>query len=155
MFPSVCGTAKVRGKGHVNEQIRALMDTPLDLEARRLFVSTVLAAHAVRLLGGRIAAGSDAEDLLALARRLGDEAGSVERRHRLRFHPPYPGVTAGPEEVAGGPRLLLACTASGDEGKTPLGVVFTTLIPGRLPQVSVAPVEARVPEGWRPAADPF
>ena len=130
------------------------MDTPLDLEARRLFVSTALAAHAVRRLGGRVNAGSDAQDLLALARRLSEEMGSVERRYRLRFDPPYPGVTAGPEEVVGGGRrLLLACTASDDEGAPPLGVVFTTLIPGRLPQVSVAPVEARIPEGWRPAAD--
>ena len=133
------------------------MDTPLDLEARRLFVSTALAAHAVRRLGGRINAGSDAEDLLALARRLSEKMGSVERRYRLRFDPPYPGVTAGPEEIVGGGcRLLLACTtASDDEETTPLGVVFTTLIPGRLPQVSVAPVEARIPEEWRPAADPF
>ena len=131
------------------------MDAPLDLEARRLFVSTALAAHAVRRLGGRIDAGSNAEDLLALARRLGKETGPVELRYRLRFDPPYPGVTAGPEEVVGGGRrLLLACTASDDEG-TPLGVVFTTLIPGRLPQVSVALVEAGIPQGWRPAADPF
>ena len=132
------------------------MDTPLDLEARRLFVSTALAAHAVQRLGGRINAGSDAEDLLALARCLGKETGPVELRYRLRFDPPYPGVTAGPEEVvSGGYRLLLACTAVSDDEGTPLGVVFTHLIPGRLPQVSVAPVEARIPQGWRPAADPF
>ncbi len=131
------------------------MDTPLDLETRRLFVSAALAAHAVRRLGGRVNAESSAEDLLALARRLGKETGSVERRYRLRFDPPYPGVTAGPEEVVGGGRrLLLACTASDDE-RTPFGVVFTTLIPDRLPQVSVAPVEARIPEGWRPAAHTF
>lgn len=130
------------------------MDAPLDLEARRLFLSTALAAHAVRRLGGRIAAESDAENLLALARRLGEGTGSFQRRYRLRFEPPYPGLTAGPAEVAGGLRLLLACTAS-DNGGTPLGVVFTTLIPARLPQVSVAPVEARIPRGWRPATDPF
>ncbi len=130
------------------------MDTPLDLEAWRLFVSTALAAHAVRCLGGRIAVESNAEDLLALARRLGEEMGSVERRYHLRFDPPYPGVTAGPEVVVGGCRLLLACTAS-DGDEPPLGVVFTTLIPGRLPQVSVAPVEASIPKEWRPATDAF
>lgn len=130
------------------------MDRPLDLEARRLFVSTALTTHAVRRLEGRIVAESNAENLLTLARRLGEGTGSVERRYRLRFDPPYPGVTAGPEVVSGGLRLLLACTAFNQDGK-PLGVVFTTLIPGRLPQVSVAPVEARIPEEWRSVADPF
>ena len=130
------------------------MDTPLDLEVRRLFVSAALTTHAVRRLEGRIAAESSAEDLLALARRLGEEAGSVESRYRLRFDPPYPGVTAGPEVAAGGLRLLLACTASNSDG-TPLGVVFTTLISGRRSQVSVAPVEARIPEDWLPVAEPF
>jgi hypothetical protein len=32
-------------------------------------------------------------------------------------------------------------------------VVFTTLIPGRLPQVSVAPTEAGIPAQWRPVTD--
>ena len=131
------------------------MDRPLDLEARRLFVSTALTLQTVRRLEGRIVAESNAENLLTLARRLGEETGSVERRYRLRFDPPYPGVTAGPEVVRGGLRLLLACTAFNQDRGKPLGVVFTTLIPGRLPQVSVAPVEARIPEEWRSATDPF
>ncbi len=131
------------------------MDTPLGLEARRLFVSAALTTHAVRRIEGRVDAESNAEDLLTLARRLGEETVSLERRYRLRFDPPYPGVTAGPEVVVGGFRLLLACTAfSSDEGM-PLGVAFTTLIPGRLPQVSVAPIQARISDGWRPVADPF
>ena len=130
------------------------MDTTLDLEARRLFVSAALTAHAVRRLGRRIAAESKAEDLFILARRLGEEMSLIERTYRLRFDAPYPGVTAGPELVVGGSRLLLACTASGTDDETPLGVVFTTLIPGRVPQVSVAPVQARIPEEWCPVADP-
>lgn len=128
------------------------MDPALGLEARRLFASTALSYHASRRLRGRIAPGSDAGDLLALARRLGEEAESVEHRYGLRFEPSYPGVTAGVERVGGGIRLVLACSASGDGG-VPLGVAFTTLIPGRPPQVSVAPAEARIPAEWRPLGE--
>ena len=130
------------------------MDPTLELEARRLLVSAALTTRVLRRLHGRIAADSAARDLLALARSLREETTSVERTHHLRFDPPYPGVTAGPEVVPAGLRLLLACTAFGEDAK-PLGVVFTTLIPGRLPQVSVAPAEARIPEEWRPVNDPF
>lgn len=128
------------------------MDPTLNFEARRLFVSAALTTHALRSLGGRVAVESNAEDLLALARRLGEEAGLLERRYRFRFEPPYPGVTAGVEGAGGGHRLVLACTAHDPEGN-PLGVVFTALIPSRRPQVSVAPIEARIPEEWRPLAD--
>ena len=121
------------------------MDPALDLEARRLFVSTALTTQASRLLRGRIDPGSDPKDLLLIARRLGEEGGSVERRYGLRFEPPYPGVTGGVEEVGDGLRLVLACAAFGEE---PLGVVFTVLIPGRGPQVSVAPAGTSIPAGW-------
>ena len=47
------------------------------------------------------------------------------------------------EEVRGGRRLVLACRAVG-AGGAPEAVVFTTLIAGRPPHVSVAP----------PGADP-
>ena len=128
------------------------MDPILDLEGRRLFASTALTTHALRTLGGRIGADSDSGDLLALARRLDYEIELLERRCRLRFEPPYPGVTVGIEDAGSGIRLVLSCAARDPEG-WPLGVVFTTLIPGRLPQVSVAPVGARVPQGWRPLAE--
>jgi hypothetical protein len=78
---------------------------------------------------------------------------STERRYRLRFEPPYPGLTAGPEEVGGGLRIVLASRVF-DHEERPIGVAFTTLIPGRLPQVSVAPAGAGIPEEWRSAADP-
>ena len=130
------------------------MDPILDLQARRLFASTALTTHALRSLGGRIDIESNAEDLLAQARRLAEEVGLLERRYRLRFEPPYPGVTAGVEDAGGSLRLVLACMVRGLE-EEPLGVAFTTLISGRLPQVSVAPVEARVPEEWRPLDDLF
>jgi hypothetical protein len=128
------------------------MDPTLGLEARRLFVSAALTTHAARSVRGRVPAGSDAGELLALARRLGAGIEPVARRYGLRFEPTYPGLTAGPEAVRDGFRILLACRAFDRE---PLGVAFTTLIPGRLPQVSVAPVEAGIPEEWRPATDPF
>ena len=129
------------------------MDPTLDLEARRLFVSAALTTHAARLLGGRLPAGGQARDLLAPARQLGGGMGTFGQRHGLRFEPSYPGLTAGPEAVGGGSRLVLACRAFDAEGR-PLGVVFTTLIPGRLPQVSVAPAGAGIPKDWRPVAGP-
>jgi hypothetical protein len=124
------------------------MDPSFDLQAQRLFVATALTTQASRCLRGHIAADSDAEDLLALARRLAEEIYPFERRYGLRFEPPYPGVSAGVESVGGTLRLVLACAAFTGEGK-PLGVVFTALISGRRPHVSVAPVEARVPKGWQ------
>ena len=95
---------------------------------------------------------SDAGDLLALARRLGDDGPAVEGRLGVRFEPPFPGATAGVEGAGGGRRLVLACTAHGPDDE-PLHVLFTTLIPGRRPMVSAAPLGARVPENWRPIAD--
>jgi hypothetical protein len=124
------------------------VDPGLDLETRRLYLSAALTAQAVRSIGGRVSPDSDAGDLLALARDLGGQMEHAERVHRISFEPPYPGVTAGVEAVVGGLRLLLACHASDRDGRQ-LGVVFTTLIPGRSPQVSVAPAGAPVPEEWR------
>ena len=128
------------------------MDPSLDLQAQRLFVATALTTQASRCLRGHVAARSHAEDLLTLARRLTEEIYPVERRYGLRFEPSYPGVTAGVESAGGALRLVLACTAITSQGK-PLGVVFTALIPGRRPQVSVAPVEAHVPKGWQQLDD--
>lgn len=123
------------------------MDPILSLEAKRLFVATALTTHALRFLRGRIHPDSDEQVLLNLARNLAEGAGLVEGRHHLSFAPSYPGLSSGAEKVGDSLRLLLGCTAYSEE--TPLGVVFTTLIPGRLPQVSVAPIEARIPEEWR------
>lgn len=128
------------------------MDPVLELETRRLLISATLTAQARRCLGRDLAAGSGAGELLDLARRLNEGAGSVERAYHLRFEPPYPGVTAGAQSAGGTYRLLLGCRAS-DTGGNLLGVVFTALILGRSPQVSVAPAEAGIPEDWRPLAD--
>jgi hypothetical protein len=123
------------------------MDPTLDLQARRVFLSATLTTHVLQRIGRRIVPASGARDLLVLARNL--DAERVERAHRLSFEPSYPGVTAGVEATSGGLRLLLACRALDCEGAT-LGVVFTTLIPSRLPQVSVAPSATPIPHEWRP-----
>jgi hypothetical protein len=128
------------------------MDPSLDLQAQRLFVATALTTQALRCLRGHVAANVDAADLLAMARRLTEQIGPIERRYGLRFEPSYPGVTAGVESASGTLRLVLACTAYTSEEK-PLGVVFTALISGRRPQVSVAPVEAHVPREWQELDD--
>src|SRR3954454_19968352 len=101
-------------------------------------------ARAGRHTGGRI--GEDA-DLTALARALREIGAPVERAHRLRFEPPYPGATAGVEELRDARRLVLACAAL-DAAGAPATVVFTTLITGRAPQVSAAPPDAAIPPGW-------
>ncbi|QIN78167.1 hypothetical protein GBA65_06195 [Rubrobacter marinus] len=124
------------------------MDPVLEREARRLHLSTALTAHAVRSIGGRIPADAAPDDLLELARGLGNGIERVASRQHLSFEPPYPGATAGTEGVRGGLRLVLACEARGQGGEA-LGVVFSTLIPGRLPSVSVAPAGAPVPKGRR------
>ncbi len=123
------------------------MDPTLDLQARRLFLSAALTTHVLHRIGGRIVPASGARDLLVLARNL--DAERVERAHHLSFEPSYPGVTAGVETTSSGLRLLLACRALDRDGAT-LGVVFTTLIPSRLPQVSVAPSATPIPQEWRP-----
>jgi hypothetical protein len=128
------------------------MDPSLDLQAQRLFVATALTTQALRCLRGHIAANIDAEELLAMARRLTEQIGPIERRYGLLFEPSYPGVTAGVESARGSLRLVLACTAYTSEEK-PLGIVFTALISGRQPQVSVAPVKAHVPRGWQKLDD--
>jgi hypothetical protein len=128
------------------------MDPTLDLERRRLLISATLTAQARRRLGSSLAANISVRELLDLARGLSEGAGPIERAYRLRFEPAYPGVTAGPQSIGGTSRLLLACGVR-DRGGTPIGVVFTALIAGRPPQVSVAPPGADVPGDWRPPGD--
>jgi hypothetical protein len=128
------------------------MDPSLDLETRRLLISATLAAYLRKRLGRRVPSGSGPEELLDVAHGLNEVAGPIERAHRLRFDPPYPGVTAGPKSVGGSSRLLLACRVSDHDGIA-IGVIFTALISGRPPQVSVAPPQASIPQGWQPPAD--
>ena len=74
---------------------------------------------------------------LALAAALTRQAGIVDELADVshpgtRFEPPYPGVA-----VRTDGREVFACTAFRDHAE--VGTVFTTLIPGRRPSVSVAP----------------
>ncbi|HWI45843.1 MAG TPA: hypothetical protein VNT12_06700 [Rubrobacter sp.] len=128
------------------------MDPTLDLERRRLLISAALTTKARRHLGSSLAASVSVGELLDLACGVSEGAGTIERAYSLCFDPPYPGVTAGPQSVGGTPRLMLACSVR-DRVGTPIGVVFTTLIAGRPPQVSVAPAGASIPEGWRSPGD--
>lgn len=128
------------------------MDPTLDLERRRLLISAALTTQTRRRLGSSLAANVSVGELLDLACGVGEEAVTIERAYRLRFDPPYPGVTAGPQSVGGTSRLMLACSVR-DRVGTPIGAVFTTLIAGRPPQVSVAPAGASIPEGWRSPGD--
>ena len=120
------------------------VDAEVSRQALRLALGAELTQRARRIAGARIADGAD---LAALARDLAALAAPVERAHRLRFDPPFPGVTGGVEELRGARRLVLACTAL-DAGGAPAAVVFTTLIAGRPPQVSAAPADAAIPPGW-------
>ena len=124
------------------------MDPALGLEAKRLYISTALTMHATRSIRGFAPADSDEEKLLLLAHRLSVDAGAIERRHHICFDPPYPGVSAGVESVGKTLRLVFACQVL-NTGREVLGVAFTTLIPGRRPQVSVAPGSASISGEWR------
>ncbi|MDQ3589236.1 MAG: hypothetical protein M3392_03195 [Actinomycetota bacterium] len=128
------------------------MDPLLDLERRRLLISATLTTQARRCLGGCIPVDSGAKDLVVLARRLAEETNVVELAYDLGFDPSYPGITAGPQSAGDSLRLLLACRALDGHG-VPIGVAFTTLIPGRAPQVSVAPAEAAIPLDWLPLSE--
>jgi hypothetical protein len=108
----------------------------------RLSVSAVLRLHVTRRIGHLV---DPHADLLELARRLRGDPGG------LRFDPPYPGATAGVQQVGDTARLVLACHAY--RRGEPLGVAFTTLIAGRAPHVSVAPLVAGIPAHWRPLHD--
>jgi hypothetical protein len=119
----------------------------IDRQALRLALGAELTHRAGRSAGGRVAPDADAAAVRALAARLAEIAPPVERAHRLRFDPAFPGVTAGVEELRGARRVVLACTAF-DAGGEIAAVVFTTVISGRPIQVSAAPAGAPIPEGW-------
>jgi hypothetical protein len=97
------------------------MSGSLAVEARRLALAAALTREAARLAG-------ETEGLADLERALGEAS-----HPGTRFEPPYPGIRVREDER----RLVLACTAFRDDAE--LGTVFTTLIAGRRPSVSVAP----------------
>lgn len=117
-------------------------------DGRRLALAAALLGLARRHCGRRISATSTGAELVSLAQALGDDAGSVARSQAVRFAPAYPGASAGPESVGDTRRLVLACAVATNEAE--LGVVFTTLIAGQQPRISVAPPGALIPADWVP-----
>jgi hypothetical protein len=97
------------------------MARPLSDEARRLALGSSLTLQARRLAPQPLDGLEAAAEALAAATHRG-----------VAFDPAYPGL--GERE---GRRLLLACRAYRDGEE--LGTVFTALIVGREPTVSVAP----------------
>jgi hypothetical protein len=97
------------------------MSDSLAVEARRLALAAALTRQAVRLL-------ADSEPLDEGERALADVS-----HPDTRFEPTYPGDRV----REGTKRRVFACTAFRDGAE--LGTVFTTLIAGRKPTVSVAP----------------
>lgn len=110
-------------------------------QARRLYVSKWLTHRATQVSGGTVAAGSTLEALAALARRIAD-ALRDEVPADVRFEPRYPGPVEGELSEDEHGRLVLTCNAY--HGASLLGVVYTVLIAGRRPEVSVAPKGAHV-----------
>lgn len=129
-------------------------------DSRRLALAAALRRHAVRRAGAeRVPADASGADLERLARALGEGLATLERAHRVAFSPPYPGASAGVEDTPAGPRIVLATQVRVREAEAlarrpteALGVAFTALIPGRAPEVALAPPTAPVPPGWRPLA---
>jgi hypothetical protein len=111
-------------------------------EARRLSLASALNRHANEHLV-ELAAETSQAMLLVAARSLAGEVEDFEQRHRVRFEPGFPGDVAGPERSGPRARVLLTCMAYDRVGRA-VGRVFTTLIAGRRPSVSVAPPDARV-----------
>src|SRR5215217_8409213 len=66
------------------------MDPSLDLQAQQLFVATALTTQALRCLRGHVAANVDAADLLAMASRLTEQIGPIERRYASASSRPTP-----------------------------------------------------------------
>jgi hypothetical protein len=112
----------------------------IDDQARRLYLSRWLTRRAQGLVGGAVPDDASAESLTALAVRLRGPDSDKGPLGGLRFAPPYPGDLVESTLAGGKARVILASTVSA--GATTLGVVFTVLIAGRHPEVSVAPPSA-------------
>ena len=111
-------------------------------EARRLSLASALTRHA-RGRARDFPLDTNVATLLVAGRSLSSDSDEFERRHHVRFEPRYPGLVAGPRPSGSRARVLFACMAHGPDGRA-VGRVFTTLIAGRQPTVSVAPPDALV-----------
>ena len=112
----------------------------IDDQARRLYLSRWLTRRAQAVVGGTVPDDASPESLPALVVRFRVPDSEKGPLADLRFEPAYPGDVVESTTAAGKARVLLASTVSA--GTTTLGVVFTVLIAGRNPEVSVAPPSA-------------
>jgi hypothetical protein len=112
----------------------------IDDQAKRLYLSRWLTQRAIAAVGGAVPDDASLESLDDLAARIRQHGSQRLPVAGWRFEPPYPGRVLESTTTAGRARLLLACTVRGEAAT--LGVVFTVLIAGRHPEVSVAPSSA-------------
>ena len=112
----------------------------IDDQARRLYLSRWLTRRAQAVVGGAVPTDASAESLVALAARFRAPDSGKGPLTGLRFEPPYPGDAVESATAGSAARVLLASTVHA--GGTTLGVAFTVLIAGRLPEVSLAPPSA-------------
>lgn len=115
----------------------------LDDQMRRLVLGRWLTRRAGEAVGGVVPAETSPENIEELAARLGKVVADGPPPAGARFEPTYPGSLA--EDVTGRGSLVLECAV--EVGGEPLGVVLTVLIPGRRPEVSIAPPSARARGG--------
>ena len=119
----------------------------LAAEARPLALSNALTRACIAVVGGAPIPPSSPEALIDVASGLANAA-ATEQSRGVKFDPPFPGVGEAPRSTTSGSRLLLACRLYSDGAE--MGVAFTTLLPGRLPQASVAPPTASISSDWKP-----
>ena len=109
----------------------------LDDQARRLYLARLLTRGATEAIGEMVPAETSHDELAAIAQRLTKVRPDDFAMTGLHLDPPYPGRVVA-DDVAR--RIVLSCTAS-IHGRS-IGRVFTVLIAGREPEVSVAPPSA-------------
>lgn len=105
----------------------------------------MLAAFALRLRAFGTVPSEEAA-LLRFAGELGSRLAALAREERWEAIPPFLGRTRGIERAGETTRLVCAAELRAVDG--PLGVVFTTLIAGRRPEVAVAPPGTPIAEDW-------
>jgi hypothetical protein len=115
----------------------------IDDQMRRLVLAGWLTARVRNEVGGTVPADASPKNLEELASRLDPVVGNRPPLAEVRFDPPYPGRIV--EDAARRSRLVLECSVDVDEA--PLGMVLTVLIPGRRPEVSIAPQNAGARRG--------
>jgi hypothetical protein len=109
----------------------------LDDQARRLYLARSLTRRATETIGGTVPVETSPDELAGIAQRLVKIRPDELAMKGLHLDPPYPGHVLA-DDVAR--RVVLSCIAT-IEGRS-IGRVFTVLIAGREPEVSVEPPTA-------------